>query len=322
MSKSVQDIIVERLLEKIQSENKLPWQKPFAFASINWSTEKEYLGINKFLLDGGEYITPKQLEGYNKKMGKNYWFEKGTPYEIVVYYGPSFKPLTKEQEEELAKKGSASHLYSKLRKKGNELLVQSWILRYYRVYNIKHIKDKEGNLLPIKLGKIFEERITAPEEIREKYCNATGVIVEEKPSDSAYYTEVGDKVVIPEMQYFNSPEAFYRVLFHELSHSTGIETRLNRECFKKYHNKIEERSREELIAEVGSLLLSTEAGFREDTDLAKNSDSYILSWIKWMKENTYEVVLGMQQAEKVKNYILNGGTLPSYTDDMETEASI
>ena len=50
-----------------------------------------------------------------------------------------------------------------------------------------------------------------------------------------------DTVYLPEMKHFNSSESFYRVLFHELAHSTGVE-RLNRECFKKYHNKIEERS--------------------------------------------------------------------------------
>ena len=120
MSNNVQTIIVERLLEKISKEKILPWQKPFAFASINWSTEKEYIGINKFLLDGGEYITPKQLKAYNNKMKTNYWFEKGTPYELVVYYGPSFKPLTQEQEADLAKNGTKSRLYNKLRKKGND----------------------------------------------------------------------------------------------------------------------------------------------------------------------------------------------------------
>lgn len=322
MSNSVQDIIVERLLKKIENDKVLPWQKPFAFASINWSTEKEYIGINKFLLDGGEYITPKQLETYNKKMETNYWFEKGTPYELVVYYGPTFKPLTDKQQEDIEKKGINSMYYSKLKRSGNELLIQSWILRYYTVYNIKYIKDKEGNQLPSKLGRIFEERITAPDEIMRKYCEGTGVKVIEKAIDQAYYTEKDDIVVLPEMQYFNSNEAYYRVLFHELSHSTGIESRLNRECFKKYHAKKEERSREELIAEVGSLLLSSEAGFREDTDLAKNSENYITSWVKWMKENAHEVVLGMQQAEKVKNYILNGGMLSTYTNDMETEAEI
>lgn len=322
MSKSVQNIIVERLLEKIAKDKVLPWQKPFAFASINWFSEREYVGINKFLLDGGEYITPKQLETYNLKNKTNYWFDKGTPYELVVYYGPTFKELTADQEADLAQNGAKSKIYNKVRHKDGKAVLVSWILRYYKVYNITYIKDKEGNTLPSKMGRIFEERVTAPEEIIEKYVRGSGVKISEESIDAAYYTEVGDRVVIPKMTYFNSNEAYYRVLFHELSHSTGIEKRLNRECFKKYHETKEERSREELIAEISSLLLSSEAGFKEDTDLAKNSENYIAGWVKWMKENAHEVVLGMQQAEKTKNYILNGGSLPSYTNDMDTEADI
>ena len=40
-----------------------------------------------------------------------------------------------------------------------------------------------------------------------------------------------------------------------------------------------------------------------------------------MRNNSYEVVLGMQQAEKVKRYILQGGVLDKY-DDMSTEIDI
>lgn len=321
MSKSVSDIIVERLLKKIEEEKQLPWQKPFACSSINWMTEKEYIGINKILLGGGEYITPNQLKSYNEKTGKNYWFEKGTPYDIVVYYGPTFKELSNSEVEEMKSKGVRKSWVGNIVSKDGKYLLRKWILRYYRVYNIKYIRDKEGNQLPNKLGSIIEERYEKPEEIIKRYMDGSGVKLDLSSRDGAYYREDTDTVYLPEMKYFNSSESFYRVLFHELAHSTGVEKRLNRECFKKYHNKIEERSREELIAEMSSLLLASESGFSEETAMGENSDSYIIGWAEWMRNNSYEVVLGMQQAEKVKRYILQGGVLDKY-DDMSTEIDI
>lgn len=346
---SVQDIVVEKLIARIEADKKLPWQKPFQSACMNWFSKREYLGINRFLLEGGEYLTPNQLEQYNAKEKTTFWFEKGTPYEIVVFYTKYEKKITDAQANEILKQPNGFKLI-RLTEKGWVRL--AWVLKYYRVYNIKFIRDivnpevkenykngvykkrylekakkfvleldKYGDpifedgvtkddiaKLEPKLGNTVIEEHTPADQIVDKYITPTGVGIKIS-NDGAYYTHTTDAVYLPPKNYFKSTEAYYRVLFHELTHSTGITERLNRSCFHQYHQGSTERSKEELIAEIGSLLLASEAGFREDTELADNSINYVAGWCSWMRENKAEVLNGMLAAEKAKDFILNGGVV-------------
>lgn len=350
--KTVQDIVVERLIEKIQQEGRLPWQKPFHGASMNWFSKHEYTGINKILLDAGEYMTTKQLETYNESKGTRFWFEKGTVSDVVVFYSRITKLISEKEAQELISKG-----YARMIMPTDKGWVKvTWLLRYYRVYNIKYIRDitnkellekeefkdgifkkreielhngkkryviemkggkpvlKDGvteddfAVLEPKLGNTVIEEHTPTEEIISNYQNGTGVRLRHGGT-GAYYTEIDDTVTLPPKTDFLSTEAYCRVLFHEFIHSTGVASRLNRSCFKEYHETKIERSKEELIAEVGGLLLASEAGFRDDTDLAKNSENYVANWCAWMKDNPNEVITGFFAAEKAKNYILSGGQI-------------
>lgn len=317
---TVAQIVVERLIEKIEKEGMMPWQKPFISPCMNWYSKTEYRGINKILLDGGEYITPNQLKKYNEENKTSYWFEKGTPSDVVVFYSKTDKKLSPKDVDALKKDGVPDNLRGKVveDKEGN-VYRRNWVLKYYRVYNISYIKDKEGNKLPSKLGVTVIEKNTDADKIVEKYCNASGVGLEHQKSGEAYYTEFDDSVHLPIKNYFKNTEAYYRVLFHELIHSTGVENRLGRETLKNYRASLKIRGKEELIAEIGGLLLASEAGFREDTELADNSLTYVQGWASWMKGNPQEVLSGMLQAEKAKDYILNGCVV---TNDFTSGTSV
>jgi antirestriction protein ArdC len=320
--KSVQDIVVERLIAKIESENRLPWQKPFQTACMNWYSEREYIGVNKLLLSGGEYITFNQLMAYNKSK-KTDFTVKGLAWEIVVFYSKTEKKISNEEAQKLIKGG-----FSRMVKPTDKGWVKaSWFLRYYRVYNISTIlPDSEGNKLESKIGVTVFEEHTPAEAIIDRYLDSSGVKIINS-ADGAWYRESADSVGSPPRTHYASQEAFYRVIFHELIHSTGIKTRLDRQCFKDYHEGSKERSREELIAEVGGLLLASEAGFRDDTEWAENSIEYLAGWCRWMKDNPTEVLNGMLSAEKAKKYILEAGgnvsqgTLAVEEDEVADELS-
>lgn len=355
MSESVQTIVVDRLIKKINEEKRLPWQKPFQSASMNWYSKHEYMGINKLLLTGGEYITPNQLKLHNTSKKTNFWFESGTPSEIVVFYSKYEKKISDAEAQKILKQPNGFRLVKPTDKGWVKV---SWVLKYHRVYSIRYIRDiintdikgnpdlksgvykkesieKNGKVkfrlildangdpifedgvtendivkLESKLGTTIVEEHVPADLIVDRYCSATRVGVK-LSTDGAYYTHLTDNVYLPSKKNFKSTEAYYRVLFHELTHSTGITTRLNRQCFHDYHQGSKERSKEELIAEVGSLLLASEAGFREDTELAQNSENYIAGWCSWMKDNKSEVLNGMLAAEKAKNFILSGGVAAS-----------
>jgi hypothetical protein len=62
---------------------------------------------------------------------------------------------------------------------------------------------------------------------------------------------------MPRREAFDSPEFYYSVLFHELTHSTGSGSRLSRETLTQaLHFGDTNYSREELVAEMGASFLS------------------------------------------------------------------
>jgi Domain of unknown function (DUF1738). len=59
----------------------IPWRKGWnSIPALNYITRKPYKGINKLLLDGGEYLTFNQVQQLGGKV------KKGAKAEIVVFY--------------------------------------------------------------------------------------------------------------------------------------------------------------------------------------------------------------------------------------------
>lgn len=313
MSKSVQDIILDKLFKNLEENKQLPWSRGFVQGCINWYTETEYRGVNLWLLQGGsgEYLTFKQLTQYNEKHGTNYCPKKGSAY-YVYWYQRKEKEITKEQYDKL---DAYSKTFCKVLEDGT-ILRRHYSERYYKVFDIKDCINSDGECLPSKIGNTIIQTYSDCESVIEKYCMATGAKILERMTDKAYYTEVGDAVVIPPQSRWNNAEHRYRVIFHELTHSTGIELRLNRECFRKYHSKKQIRSQEELVAEFGSVLIASECGIKDDKGL-DNSEAYVTSWGKWLKDNKGEIISAMKMAEKAMRYILE--VKDSEEDEMDTK---
>lgn len=81
-----------------------------------------------------------------------------------------------------------------------------------------------------------------------------------------------DRIKLPLRSQFKSDEAWIQSLAHELAHSTGLRSRIDREEFRKSGIDSEMRAREEAIAEMASAILMKKFGLDYDT---KNSAVYI-----------------------------------------------
>ena len=104
---------------------------------------------------------------------------------------------------------------------------------------------------------------------------------------------------------FDSPEAYYSTLFHELTHSTGHASRVGREGIEKLNTfGSESYSKEELIAEMGAAMLCGIAGIERKT--LSNSAAYLQSWINVLKSDSRMVVSAASQAQKAADYIQGG----------------
>ena len=82
----------------------------------------------------------------------------------------------------------------------------------------------------------------------------------QKPT--AFYSPRFDFVELPKREFFVSTSKYYSILFHEIIHWTGHESRLNREM--KGSRDKESYSFEELIAEMGAMLCSLQFGIYEE----------------------------------------------------------
>jgi antirestriction protein ArdC len=109
---------------------------------------------------------------------------------------------------------------------------------------------------------------------------------------------------MPAPTSFQQPEAYYSTLFHELTHSTGHVSRLNRPtlvdlCPFGSTNY----SKEELVAEMGAAFLCGHTGISNTT--IDNSAAYIASWLTRLQQDVTLVVHAAAQAQKAVDFILN-----------------
>lgn len=130
----------------------------------------------------------------------------------------------------------------------------------------------------------------------------------EHRGDEPHYNICEDKIRIPHRENFTASKEYYATLFHELAHSTGHESRLNREgCTKPSAFGSGEYCKEELVAEIATCFLCGEAGIASNT--IDNSSAYIQFWLerlsRILKEDNRAFVHASALAQKATDFVLN-----------------
>lgn len=291
----VYQMVTDRVLEQIE-QGIIPWHKPWNAATlsedalaISYTSRKPYSFLNQMLLGrNGEWLTFNQV----KERGGN--IKKGAHAGIVVFYKKIQVKKTKRV------KDAEGNEFDK------EVSSTIPVLKHYPVF---HIDDCEGIESKIKVEEKPKESKVQPikraEKIVKDYLKAQPLLKlhNDRPSNRAYYTPMWDEITVPMLSQYKEKEEYYSTLFHEMVHSTGHSTRLNRE--EGMGNKFASHaySREELVAELGSAMLCT--NIKIDTEVAfKNSVAYIKGWASKLKEDTKAIVWAASRAEKAARYIL------------------
>ena len=84
-------------------------------------------------------------------------------------------------------------------------------------------------------------------------------------------------------------------------HSTGIESRLNRNTGHRFGDKL--YAKEELVAELGAARVGQVLGF--DTRIIDNNAAYLDGWIKSLKEEPKYVLSLLTDVDKASRMIIN-----------------
>lgn len=253
MTRKVYELITKEIITELE-KGSIPWDRSWTFGKHrNLKTKKHYRGINQFLLNHRAaqngftshwWMSFKQAKAFGGHVRKG---EKG---QRIIFWNWTEKEIENENGETEKKRYA--------------------FLRYYTVFNLDHIDNIEA---PSE-----EERTFTPKEQAENIIDNMPdppALIHAK-QDRACYSPLQDSVTMPLREQFKSESGYYSVLFHELGHSTGHESRLNRPSVADgSYFGTEKYSKEELLAEMTAAFLMGESGMIQET--RHNSAAYIQS---------------------------------------------
>ena len=326
----VYQIVTDRILAQLD-QGVVPWKKPWIGLQVKYegrkthtetriincaysrSTGKPYSLLNQMLLGRpGEWASYKQITEAGGSI------RKGEKASIAVFW--------KFLEHDRVDKDGQPVLDTD----GSPIKEQVPYLRYYNVWHVETqcdgIKPKvrrNGNPgtvtttvevvddpgTPTNADQTWAD-IEEADAIVRAYIAGSGVTLTEEPgSTRAFYTPGLDSVTVPCRAQFPQRAEFYSTLFHELVHSTGHPSRLDRFSGPGNHSfGGQEYSKEELVAEIGAACLNSLCSIETEASF-QNSASYIQSWSRKLKEDRKMIVSAASRAEKAVNLILAGGVM-------------
>jgi antirestriction protein ArdC len=189
------------------------------------------------------------------------------------------------------------------------------VLRHYMAFNLQQIDGVEApDLQSDKESVPTFEPLDAAESIVAGFQDPPDIQFD--GGHRAFYRVVDDSVHLPEPDKFDCRENFYCTLFHELSHSTGIEKRLNRGLdTDPAPFGSPDYSREELVAELSASFLC--ASCRISPATIEQSASYLQGWIKVLKGDKRLIVSAAGTAQKSADLILGESFQSAAKNDRE-----
>jgi len=105
------------------------------------------------------------------------------------------------------------------------------------------------------------------------------------------YNITDDYISLPIITDFDSTGEYYSSLFHELIHSTGHPSRLNRISI---HDTKDDYSEEELVAELGSAYLCFMCGI--SNEVLENQAAYLQGWYSKLQNDPSVLIRASIQA--------------------------
>ena len=323
--------LVDRMLDMINKKGFLPWSKPWSeddqhptrtvldgydvikIPVRHWSRQgRPYNGINNDLLamDGkkGEMITFAQCKAEGGKV------KKGAKASTIVYWN-----FIHRTEDELDENGNPV-----LDENGNvkQREVTIPVLKEFKVFSVE--QDCEGlktkhhpGPLVIRIPQYHIESVdgldsssydaTAEAVIASYVARSNGLrLNRDDLVDRAFYRQFDHSVTVPRVSQFADIEEYYSTMFHELGHSTGHPSLLNRFAGKDAYAAFgsESYSREELVAEITAATILSALGL-ESGNSFRNSAAYVKSWASHIKDDPMMYVTAASRAEKAIALIMN-----------------
>lgn len=287
------DKIVDMVIDALENGS-APWRKTWKdIVPMNVFSDRPYKGMNLFILSyicqANKYTYPffatfKQITNAGGTV------KKGSKAYPVVFW-----KVTRLQGKATDQDGN------------EETEIKKFFTPFY--YNVFNLDQTEG----IDIEKYVKKRFTFNNNNPLEVCEKVVTQMQHPPrithdQPGAFYVPYFDTVNVPEIRLFNSSAEYYATFFHELAHSTGHSSRLNR--FENSNTVFGSQSYsfEELVAEMTATLLCSQCGIDQTIE---NSVSYLKGWATYLKSERKTALFGAAtKAQAAADYIL-GTTMQS-----------
>lgn len=279
--------VAAKLIEQLE-QGTAPWQRPWAPGELalpfNPTTGAQYRGGNAvWLLAQGQadprWMTYKQATAAGGQVRKG---EHGTVIQFVKTRGQ--EPVRDESGAPVLEDGkpkTQTVQYERPR------VFSAVVFNAAQIDNLPPLAPRE------KVGE-WERQ-----ERCEAILQASGVPIAHVHGAGAFYEPGRDRITLPAREQFPKADGYYATALHELGHATGHPSRLDRDLAHPFGS--EGYAREELRAEIASLMLGQELGIGHDPG---HHAAYVASWIKALQEDPREVFRAAADSEKITAFVL------------------
>ena len=291
----IRESITNTIVEHLKAGNVAPWRRPWALDRnaghpANVVSKKGYRGINPLLLaissikhgfhsrHWGTFRQWSDLGG--RVMRRPHNVSRGQWGTAIVFW----RNVTKKEKDANGEEGETTY----------------FLLKTYTVFNIDQVEV--DHLDHLRVGHIDSK--LNEEEVEERFAMADDCIEATQADirhggNRAYYNPDRDYIVLPHRRQFSLPE-YYETAFHELSHWTEHDSRLNWDRGKPENTY----ALGELIAELGGCFIAAELGL-PTAERLENHASYLKSWLTEMEDDPKFIFRAAAQAAKSADFALS-----------------
>lgn len=288
--KPFHELVAEQLIEQLRAGT-APWQRPWqpgeshSLLPMNPTTGKRYQGINAIHLMGQgrsdpRWMTYKQAAGQEAQVRKG---ERGTP---IQYWKFSEEDERRDEQGRPLLDAEGQPLKESVRLERPRVFMAT----VFNAEQIEGLPALQPQTVPLWEGI----------ERAEHILQASGAHITHVPGNRAFYRPATDSITLPERGQFETADRYYATALHELGHWTGHEQRLHRDLAHPFGS--EGYAREELRAEIASMILGAELGLGHDPG---QHAAYVGSWIQVLQQDPLEIFRAAAEAEKIHHYVLS-----------------
>ena len=277
--------LVEKIIENMKQGYVMPqakWDRSVYIS--NPVSHARYRGINFARLylamadqgyTDGRWMTYKQAESMGWKIRRG---EHGIHLEKYIF------------EKTVEEKNPNTGEMEKITKRLDRPMVNQFVV--FNASQIDGIPQPE-DIKPMEHDEVLQ--------IAEDVIASSECPIKETMEGRAYYSPGLDEIHLPVRDLFIDQKSFLATTLHEMVHSTGHSSRLNRDLSGFFGG--ESYAREELRAELGAFFLENDLGIQLEGQHFNSHTHYLESWISALEDDPNELFRAMTDAQKAAGYI-------------------